>query len=157
LAPPFDREEKSRRTYSIQAKIFISAGDHDFTDNIVHASGPHRGGARRHEGLSLFLVPKYGSRPTRRVASPTTSRWVASSTRKWHQRIVDLRAQLPAENGQCIGELVGPRAQGHGEMFRMMNEARIGVGVQGLAVAGNRVPQRARLREDRKQGSSMKN
>jgi alkylation response protein AidB-like acyl-CoA dehydrogenase len=118
--------------YDIQGtKIFISGGDQDMTDNIVHmvlARTPDAPPGTK--GLSLFIVPKLkpdGSSNDVKVAGIEHKMGIkASST-----------AQLVfGEDGKCIGELVGTVEQkGMSQMFHLMNYARIGVGLQGLAIA----------------------
>lgn len=116
-------------------KIFITYGDHDLTDNIIHlvlarTSAPESGT----KGLSLFIVPK------RKIDAD-------GSTGDLNDvRCVSLEHKLGihgsptaclafGDNGQCVGELVGELGRGLEYMFIMMNEARLSVGIQGLAIA----------------------
>jgi len=124
-------------TYRLKGqKIFITWGEHDLTENIVHfvlarlpdaPAGP--------KGISLFLVPKIlpdGARNGIRAiaiehkmgihASPTCT-------------MVLGEAGAPGESGDCIGWLVGQPHGGLAAMFTMMNHARINVGNQGVAIA----------------------
>ena len=140
-------------TYDIQGtKIFISGGDQDMTDNIVHmvlARTPDAPPGTK--GLSLFIVPKLkpdGSSNDVKVAGIEHKMGIkASST-----------AQLVfGEDGKCIGELVGTVEQkGMSQMFHLMNYARIGVGLQGLAIASTAYLNALEYAKDRKQGSSIK-
>jgi alkylation response protein AidB-like acyl-CoA dehydrogenase len=139
--------------YDIQGtKIFISGGDQDMTDNIVHmvlARTPDAPPGTK--GLSLFIVPKLkpdGSSNDVKVAGIEHKMGIkASST-----------AQLVfGEDGKCIGELVGTVEQkGMSQMFHLMNYARIGVGLQGLAIASTAYLNALDYAKDRKQGSSIK-
>jgi alkylation response protein AidB-like acyl-CoA dehydrogenase len=139
--------------YDIQGtKIFISGGDQDMTDNIVHmvlARTPDAPPGTK--GLSLFIVPKLkpdGSSNDVKVAGIEHKMGIkASST-----------AQLVfGEDGNCIGELVGTVEQkGMSQMFHLMNYARIGVGLQGLAIASTAYLNALDYAKDRKQGSSIK-
>ncbi|HLU66389.1 MAG TPA: acyl-CoA dehydrogenase [Kofleriaceae bacterium] len=114
-------------------KIFISAGDHDLTENILHlvlARTPDAPAGTK--GLSLFIVPRD------RLDGSGSNDVITQSLE--HKMGINGSATAVlrfGENGNCIGELVGTEERlGMKQMFRMMNLARIGVGIQGLAVAG---------------------
>jgi alkylation response protein AidB-like acyl-CoA dehydrogenase len=121
-------------TYRIEGtKIFISAGDHDLTENIIHlvlARTPDAPAGTR--GLSLFIVP-------RDKLDGSGSNHVVTASLE-HKMGINGSATAVlqfGESGPCIGQLVGTDEQrGMAQMFKMMNMARIGVGLQGLAVAG---------------------
>jgi alkylation response protein AidB-like acyl-CoA dehydrogenase len=145
-------------TYKITgSKIFISGGDQDLTENIVHlVLARVQGAPAGTKGLSLFLVPKYrltadgGVGPKNDVTVPSIEHKmgiVASSTCSLNF----------GENDDCIGELVGlVEHQGMPQMFRMMNGARIAVGIQGLAVASSAYLNALEYAKDRKQGANFK-
>lgn len=125
-------------TYSIRGnKIFISGGDHELSENIVHlvlARIP--GGPPGVKGISLFTVPKYhvnedGSRGARNDVA------LAGLIHKMGWRGTTSTMLSFGEHGACIGELVGEPHQGLAYMFHMMNEARIGVGL-GAVMLGYR-------------------
>lgn len=114
------------------AKMWISAGDHELGENIVHlvlariAGGP--AGVR---GISLFIVPRYrvnadGSRGERNDVQ------LAGLNHKMGQRGSVNTFLKFGESGQCHAQLVGAPHQGLGYMFHMMNEERIGVGMGAL-------------------------
>jgi alkylation response protein AidB-like acyl-CoA dehydrogenase len=118
-------------------KIFISAGDHDLTDNIVHMtlariSGPV-GAPAGIKGVSLFCVPK------RRLASGgalvDNDVAVAGMIHKIGWRGMPSLALSYGERGDCHGYLVGEPHKGISYMFQMMNEARLLVGVNAVATA----------------------
>jgi alkylation response protein AidB-like acyl-CoA dehydrogenase len=133
-------------------KIFISGGDHDITDNIVHmvlARTPDAPPGTK--GLSLFIVPK--KRPD------GTPNDVACAGIEHKMGIkASSTAQLAfGDSGGCIGEIVGTTEQkGMSQMFHLMNYARIGVGVQGLALASSAYLNALDYAKERKQGSSIK-
>ncbi|HTL33726.1 MAG TPA: acyl-CoA dehydrogenase [Kofleriaceae bacterium] len=139
-------------TYNIQGtKIFISGGDQDMTENIVHmvlARTPDAPAGTK--GLSLFIVPKIRPDGTPNDVKCTGIEHKmgikASST-----------AQLAfGEDGNCIGELVGTTEQkGMSQMFHLMNFARIGVGIQSLSIASAAYLNALEYAKDRKQGSSI--
>jgi len=145
-----------RRTdgrYDIKGtKIFISGGDQDMTPNIVHmvlARTPDAPPGTK--GLSLFIVPK--------VRPDGTPNDVAVAGIEHKMGIkASSTAQLAfGDNGGCIGELVGTTEQkGMSQMFHLMNYARIGVGIQSLAIASSAYLNALDYAKDRKQGSSIK-
>ncbi|MFM0152428.1 acyl-CoA dehydrogenase [Paraburkholderia sediminicola] len=125
-------------TYSIRGnKIFISGGDHELSENIVHlvlARIP--GGPPGVKGISLFTVPKFhvnddGSLGGRNDVA------LAGLIHKMGWRGTTSTMLSFGERGECIGELVGEPHQGLAYMFHMMNEARIGVGL-GAVMLGYR-------------------
>jgi alkylation response protein AidB-like acyl-CoA dehydrogenase len=125
-------------TYSIRGnKIFISGGDHELSENIVHlvlARIP--GGPPGVKGISLFTVPKFhvnedGSLGARNDVA------LAGLIHKMGWRGTTSTMLSFGERGECIGELVGEPHHGLAYMFHMMNEARIGVGL-GAVMLGYR-------------------
>jgi alkylation response protein AidB-like acyl-CoA dehydrogenase len=118
-------------TFSIKGtKIFISYGDHDLTENIVHlvlARTPD--GPARTRGISLFTVPKIRSDGT-----PNDVRAV-SIEHKLGLHASPTCMMSYGDHDDCIGELVGPEFGGIRAMFTMMNNARLNVGLQGVQVA----------------------
>jgi alkylation response protein AidB-like acyl-CoA dehydrogenase len=140
-------------TYKIVGtKIFISSGDHDLTDNIIHmvlARTPDAPPGTK--GLSLFIVPK--------VRPDGTPNDVACGS---IEHKMGIRASATAvlnfgENDGCIGELIGTEEQrGMSQMFHLMNFARIGVGIQGLSVAASAYLNALDYAKERKQGPSIK-
>jgi alkylation response protein AidB-like acyl-CoA dehydrogenase len=117
-------------------KIFISGGDNDITPNIVHIVLARTPDAKPGTaGLSLFLVPKYIVAPD---GSSTTTRNDAFVVGIEHKMGINGSATCTlalGANGVCQGWRMGKEGQGMAIMFYMMNEARIGVGIQGLATA----------------------
>ena len=141
-------------TYKIDGtKVFISGGDHDLTDNILHlvlARTPDAPAGTK--GLSLFIVPR------ERLDGSGSNDVVTQSIE--HKMGINGSATAMlrfGENGECIGELVGTEEhRGMAQMFKMMNFARIGVGIQGLAVAGAAYLSALEYAGQRVQGSSIK-
>lgn len=117
-------------TYSIRGnKIFISGGDHELTENIVHlvlAKIP--GGPPGVKGISLFIVPKYRVNADGSLG-PRNDVTLAGLIHKMGYRGTTSTMLSFGEKGQCIGEIVGEPHRGLSYMFHMMNEARIGVGM----------------------------
>ena len=133
-------------------KIFISGGDQDLTKNIVHmvlARTPDAPPGTK--GLSLFIVPKL------RIDGTPNDVITAGIEHKMGIRASATAQLVFGENGGCIGELIGTVEQkGMSQMFHMMNYARIGVGLQGLALAGSAYLNALEYAKERKQGSSIK-
>ncbi len=133
-------------------KIFISGGDQDMTDNIVHmvlARTPDAPAGTK--GLSLFIVPKV--RPDGTPNDVT----VGSIEHKMGIKASTTAVLNFGDGNGCIGELVGAAEQkGMSQMFHLMNYARIGVGIQSLALASAAYLSALDYAKDRKQGSSIK-
>ncbi len=145
-------------TYTITGtKMFISAGDQDITDNIIHMVLARTEGAPKGtKGLSLFIVPK------RKIDADGTSgesndvKCVSIEHKMGINGSVTALLQF-GDDEKCIGELVGTEEQqGIRQMFRMMNYARIGVGLQGLGIASAAYLSAVEYAKERKQGASTK-
>jgi butyryl-CoA dehydrogenase len=125
-------------SYSITGnKIFISAGDHELSENIVHlvlAKIP--GGPPGVKGISLFIVPKFRVNDDGSLGARNDVQ-LAGLIHKMGYRGTTSTMLSFGEKGQCRGELVGEPQQGLSYMFHMMNEARIGVGM-GAVMLGYR-------------------
>ncbi|MBL8917457.1 MAG: acyl-CoA dehydrogenase [Myxococcaceae bacterium] len=144
--------------YKIQGtKIFISGGDHDLTENIVHlVLARIEGAPAGTKGLSLFIVPKFRVSPDGALGALNDVQ-VASIEHKLGINGSATCVLNFGENGECFGELVGTvENQGMPQMFRMMNGARIAVGIQGLAVASSAYLNALEYAKDRKQGANFK-
>jgi alkylation response protein AidB-like acyl-CoA dehydrogenase len=139
-------------------KIFISGGDHDLAENIVHLVLARVDGAPAGtKGLTLFIVPKLRPRPDGTAGEPND---VAIANIE-HKMGINGSATCTltfGDAGGCIGWPVGGEAklnQGMAQMFKMMNNARIAVGVQGLSVASSAFLNALEYARERKQGSSI--
>jgi butyryl-CoA dehydrogenase len=115
------------------SKIFISGGDHDLTENIIHMTLARIEGAPPGlKGVSLFAVPKRRREGEFLVDNDVA---VAGAIHKIGWRGLPSLALEYGERGDCRGWLVGEPHKGIAYMFQMMNEARIMVGVNGVATA----------------------
>ena len=113
-------------------KIFISAGEHDLAENIIHlvlAKIP--GGPKGIKGVSLFIVPKFLVTPDGQLG-PRNGATCGAIERKMG---IHGNATCVMNYDGATGYLLGEMHQGMRAMFTMMNEARLGVGMQGLAQA----------------------
>ncbi|PYG28366.1 acyl-CoA dehydrogenase C-terminal domain-containing protein [Pelagimonas varians] len=140
-------------TYQISGqKIFISAGDHDLSDNVIHlvlAKIP--GGPEGIKGVSLFIVPKYivnedGSLGDRNGVS------VGKIEKKMG---INGNATCVLDYDEATGYLLGDMHKGMRAMFTMMNEARLGVGLQGFAQAEVAYQNAVDYAKDRLQGRDV--
>ncbi|MCB2141083.1 acyl-CoA dehydrogenase [bacterium] len=121
--------------YRIQGqKIFISAGDHDGVDNVVHLMlAKIEGAPPGVKGISLFVVPK--KRPDSKGALVDNDIAVSQVYHKLGYRGTPIVELSIGDNNDCHGYLVGEPHKGMIYMFQMMNEARIGVGLGAAAIA----------------------
>ena len=115
-------------------KIFITFGDHDYTDNIMHLVLARTPNAPEGiKGISLFIVPKF-------LINEDGSLGAANDVQTLSlEHKLGIKASPTAvlqfgDNGGAIGELVGEENRGLEYMFIMMNAARFGVGVQGIGI-----------------------
>ncbi|WP_426033375.1 acyl-CoA dehydrogenase C-terminal domain-containing protein [Cypionkella sp. TWP1-2-1b2] len=133
-------------------KIFISAGEHDLAENIIHlvlAKAP--GGGEGTKGISLFIVPKFlvnadGSLGARNGVS------VGKVEEKMG---IHGNATCVLNYDGAVGYLLGDLHKGMRAMFTMMNEARLGVGLQGYAVAEAAYQNALGYAKDRLQGRDV--
>lgn len=156
LSPLRTRAERAPDgTYRIRGqKIFITYGEHDMTPNIIHfvlARLPDAPSGTR--GLSLFLVPKFllkddgspGARNDLRCASIEHKLGIHASP---------TCVMLFGENEGAVGYLIGEEHKGLACMFTMMNTARLGVGVQGVAIAEAAYQHALAYAQERRQGKA---
>ncbi|WP_428851781.1 acyl-CoA dehydrogenase [Imbroritus primus] len=123
-------------TYRIKGnKIFISGGDHELGENIVHLVLARLPGAPAGaRGISLFLVPKFRVDADGKPGARNDVA-LAGLIHKMGYRGTTSTMLNFGENDDCIGELIGEENRGLTCMFHMMNEARIGVGMGGTMLA----------------------
>ena len=133
-------------------KIFISAGEHDLTDNIIHLVLARIEGAPEGvKGISLFIVPKFivnedGSLGARNGVS------CGSIEEKMG---IHANSTCVMNYDEATGYLIGDEHKGLRAMFTMMNEARLGVGLQGLAISEVAYQNGAAYANDRLQGRAL--
>jgi alkylation response protein AidB-like acyl-CoA dehydrogenase len=123
-------------------KIFITFGDHDLTDNIVHlvlARTPDAPAGTK--GISLFLVPKFRPDASGAFTVPNDARCI-SIEHKLGINVSPTCTMQYGDAGDCHGWLIGPEMGGMRAMFTMMNNARLNVGLQGVQI-GERATQAA--------------
>jgi hypothetical protein len=144
-------------TYSIRGtKIFISGGDHDLAENVIHlVLARIEGAVPGTKGLSLFIVPKIRVKPDGSLQGPNDVT-LGSIEHKMGIRASATCVLNFGENDGCVGELVGGIENvGMSQMFKMMNGARIAVGIQGVALASAAYFNALEYAKDRKQGAHL--
>ncbi|MFM2362624.1 MAG: hypothetical protein RLZZ316_1526 [Bacteroidota bacterium] len=110
-------------------KIFISAGDHDVTDNIIHlVLARVKGAPNGVKGISLFVVPK-------KINGLSNDVVALAVYHKMGQRSTPAMHLEFGATDNCTGYLVGEEGKGLTYMFQMMNNARLGVGLAGTYIA----------------------
>lgn len=125
-------------TYHLKGtKMWISGGEHDLSENIVHMvlakiEAPDTPPGTK--GISLFVVPKYMVGDDGRLGARNGVRLAGLNHKMGYRGTVNTVLNF-GETEDCVGELVGTAHKGLAGMFHMMNEARIGVGM-GAAVLG---------------------
>ena len=147
--------EQSDGTYKLSGqKIFITSGDHDLTENIIHLviarSTDSPSGTK---GISLFLVPKYivnddgslGPRNGISTGSIESKMGIKGS------------ATCVLNFDDAVGYMIGPKNKGLNSMFTMMNLERIVVGIQGLGISEIAYQNSLMYSKERKQGKSNNN
>ncbi|WP_447740480.1 acyl-CoA dehydrogenase [Pseudomonas laurentiana] len=116
-------------------KMFISGGDHELTENIVHmVLARIEGAPAGTKGISLFLVPKYLVNADSSIGARNDVA-LAGLLHKMGNRNTTSTVLNFGERDGAVGYLIGEAHQGLGYMFRMMNEARIGVGLGAASLA----------------------
>ncbi|TKA97948.1 acyl-CoA dehydrogenase [Cereibacter changlensis] len=146
-------EPQDDGSYAITGqKVFISAGDHDLAENIIHlvlAKAP--GGGEGTRGVSLFIVPKFFVNPDGSLGARN-----GVAVGKIEQKMgIHGNATCVMNYDGAKGWLLGDLHKGMKAMFTMMNEARLGVGLQGYAVAEAAYQNAALYARDRLQGRSV--
>jgi len=151
-------KEQPDGSYTITGtKIFITGGDHDLTENIIHmVLARIEGAPTGTRGISLFLVPKYlvnndgtlGRRNDYTIGGIEKKMGFAGSA----TCLMNF-----GDNGECYGELLGEENRGMKNMFVLMNEARISVGLQGLSAASRAYLNALKYSRERIQGADLAN
>ena len=132
-------------------KIFITFGDHDMAGNILHMVLARLPGAPQGtRGLSLFLVPKALPDENGQPAKPNSVRPVSVE----HKLGLHASPTCVMSFEDAVGYLVGQENQGLPHMFAMMNDARVSVGLQGVAIAERAYQQAVEYARNRMQGKA---
>ncbi len=133
-------------------KIFISAGEHDLSENIVHLVLAKTPGAPDSvKGISLFIVPKFIVNDDGRIGA----RNAVSCGSIEHKMGIHANATCVMNYDGATGYMLGEEMKGLAAMFIMMNAARLGVGIQGLAQADAAYQNAVDYAKGRLQGRSL--
>jgi len=135
-------------------KIFISAGDHQFSDNFVHlVLARIEGAPAGTKGVSLFVVPK--NRPTENGNFESNDVTVAGEFEKMGQRGYCTTHMVFGDHNDARGWLVGEANKGLSYMFQMMNEARVATGRMGAGIAAAAYYSSVKYANERPQGRKL--
>ncbi|MBR0858311.1 acyl-CoA dehydrogenase [Bradyrhizobium liaoningense] len=151
-------ERQADGSYRIKGtKIFITYGEHDMTDNIVHfvlARLPDAPAGTK--GISLFLVPKFMVNEDGSLGARNDIH-ASGVEHKLGMHASPTCTMTMGDHGGAIGFLIGEENQGMRCMFTMMNQARLGVGLEGVGVADRAYQQALSYAQERKQGRAVGN
>ena len=144
--------EQSDGTYKISGqKIFITSGDHDLTENIIHlviARAPDSPAGTK--GISLFLVPKFKVNEDGSIGQRN-----GISTGSIESKMgIKGSATCVLNFDEATGYMIGPKNKGLSSMFTMMNLERIVVGIQGLGISEIAYQNSLSYAKERKQGKT---
>jgi acyl-CoA dehydrogenase len=143
-------------TYRIKGtKIFITYGDHDMSDNIVHfvlARLPDAPAGTR--GISLFLIPKFLVNPDGSLGARNDI-FASGIEHKLGMHAAPTCTMTMGDHGGAIGYLIGEENRGMHCMFTMMNQARLGVGLEGVGIADRAYQQALAYAQERRQGRAV--
>ena len=133
-------------------KIFISAGEHGMTDNIIHlVLARIEGAPEGTKGISLFIVPKFMVKEDGSLGERNGVTCGAIE----HKMGIHGNATCVMNYDEATGYLIGAENKGLAAMFVMMNEARLGVGLQGLSIAETAYQNAVMYARERIQGRSL--
>jgi alkylation response protein AidB-like acyl-CoA dehydrogenase len=143
-------------TYSITGnKIFISSGEHDMAENIIHpVLARIEGAPEGTKGISLFLVPKIWVNDDGSLGEPNDVVCTGVEEKMGIHGNATCSLSLGSK-GNCRGTLLGEENKGMRAMFQMMNEARLLVGLQGLACASSAYTYAVNYARERVQGRHL--
>ncbi len=131
-------------------KIYISAGDHDACENIIHLMLARINGAPAGtKGISLFVVPQ------KRLSGESNDVLSQGIYHKMGYKGAPIAHLMIGSNDACEGYLVGEANQGLRYMFQMMNEARLGVGMNAVAIASAAFQASLAYAKERPQGRKI--
>jgi len=143
-------------TYRITgSKIYITYGEHDMTDNIVHfvlARLPDAPPGTK--GISLFLIPKFLVNDDGSLGARNDI-FVSGIEHKLGMHASPTCTMVMGDHGGAIGYLIGEENAGMRCMFTMMNQARLGVGLEGVGIADRATQQALAYAQERRQGRAI--
>ncbi|MFC3050840.1 acyl-CoA dehydrogenase [Kordiimonas pumila] len=149
-------EKQADGSYKITGqKIFITWGEHDLCDNIIHLVLARLPDAPEGtKGISMFVVPKFHVNEDGSLGARNDLRCV-SLEHKLGIHASPTCVMSFGDEGNCVGYIVGEENKGMRNMFTMMNHARIGVGLEGVAIAERAYQQAVYYAKDRVQSAAI--
>jgi alkylation response protein AidB-like acyl-CoA dehydrogenase len=149
-------EKQADGTYRLfGAKIFITYGDHDMSDNIVHFILARLPGAPAGtKGITLFLAPKYLVNPDGSLGARNDI-YASGIEHKLGIHASPTCTMTMGDKGGAVAYLVGKENGGMAAMFTMMNQARLGVGLQGVGLADRAYQRALAYAQERRQGKAI--
>ncbi len=139
----------------VGTKVFISWGNHDLTDNIIHLVLARIEGAPEGiRGISLFVVPKMRLNPDGSTGE-SNDVYCSSIEKKLGLHASPTAVLNFGNNNDCIGYLCGKENMGLAHMFQMMNAARINTGVSGMSIASTAYRNALEYTRERLQGKDI--
>jgi alkylation response protein AidB-like acyl-CoA dehydrogenase len=143
-------------SFSIRGtKVFITGGDTDLTENIIHLTLARiKGAPNGTKGLSLFLVPKYKINPDGSLGKPNDVKPVALEKKLGLKGSPTCQMSF-GEEGKCIGEIIGAENKGMPIFFTMMNESRLIAARHGCSVASSAYLHALAYARERLQGTAI--
>ena len=149
-------ERVSDGSYRISGtKIFITYGDHDMSDNIVHfvlARLPDAPAGTK--GISLFLIPKFLVNPDGSLGARNDI-YASGIEHKLGMHAAPTCTMTMGDKGGATGYLIGEENRGMHCMFTMMNQARLAVGLEGVGIADRAYQQALAFAQERRQGRAI--
>src|SRR3954466_6861973 len=136
-------------------KIFITYGDHDMSDNIVHfvlARLPDAPPGTK--GISLFLIPKFMVKPDGTLGARNDI-YASGIEHKLGMHAAPTCTMTMGDKGGAIGYLIGEENRGMQCMFTLMNQARLAVGLEGVGIADRAYQQALAFAQERRQGRAV--
>ncbi len=143
-------------TYAIVgSKIFITGGEQDLTENIIHpVLARIEGAPEGTKGISLFLVPKIRVNADGSLGEPNDVVCTGIEEKMGIHGSSTCSLTLGGKGG-CVGTLLGEKNKGMRVMFHMMNDARLGVGIQAMSMGGAAYQFALNYAKERKQGKNL--
>ncbi len=153
-----DPETDDPRVFKIEGvKQFITCGEHDLTENIIHlVLARIEGAPPGTKGISLFIVPKIWVNPDGSMGE-SNDVYCGNIEEKMGIHGSSTCTLNFGENGKCRGILLGEPHSGMAKMFQMMNEARMGCGIQALGLAASAYDTARNYAKERVQGPLFTN
>jgi len=153
-----DPKSGDPRIYKIKGnKTFITCGEHDLAENIIHlVLARIEGASSGTKGISLFIVPKIWANPDGTLGEPNDV-FCSGIEHKMGIHGSSTASLILGENGGCRGFLLGEPHSGMAKMFQMMNEARMGCGVQSLGLTASAYDCARQYAKERIQGPPFTN